>query len=124
MDALLHALQSAVGKKDTDNKVNLSIKAEWMFALIYAEVSHWDPTSVCWYQMTMTIFCLPQKIVIVFLSFLVSVVLLMGYEQDAAVFPSMADEGSKGWLLREVGRVVLYCQWHYCYCSALLNWHL
>lgn len=26
VDALLHALQSAVGKKDTDNKVNFSIK--------------------------------------------------------------------------------------------------
>lgn len=26
VDALLHALQSAVGKKDTDNKVNSSIK--------------------------------------------------------------------------------------------------
>lgn len=41
---------------------------------------------------------------------LVSVVLLMGYQQDAAVFLSMADEGSKGWWLREVGRGVLYCQ--------------
>ena len=29
MDALLHALQSAVGKKDTDNKVNFSIRT-WM----------------------------------------------------------------------------------------------
>lgn len=107
MDALLHALQSAVGKKDTDNKVNLSIKTEWMFALIHAEVLHWGPTSVCWYQKR--IMFASENRVIVFLSSLVCVALLMGYEQDAAVFPSMADEGSKGWLLREVGRIVLYC---------------
>lgn len=40
VDALLHALQSAVGKKDTDNKVNWSIKTWWMFPLIYTEVLH------------------------------------------------------------------------------------
>lgn len=79
-----------------------------MFASIYAEVLHWDPTSVCWYQKR--IMLASENRVIVLLSSLVSVVVLMGYQQDAAVFASMADEGSKGWSLREVRSLVLYYQ--------------
>lgn len=78
-----------------------------MFVLIYAKALHWDPTSDCWYQKR--IMLASENKVILLLSSLVSVVLLVGYQQDAAVFPSVAD-GSKDSSLREVGRVILYFQ--------------
>lgn len=64
-----------------------------MFVLIYVEVLHWHPTSVCWYQKR--IMLASENGVIVLLSSLVSVVLLVGISRVLLCFPLWLVRGAK-----------------------------
>lgn len=104
VDALLHALQSAVGKKDTDNKVNLSIRT-WMD--VSSNLSWSAALGSDFYLLVLghDYACLRKySNYLPFVSVMVSMVLLMGYQHNAAVLPCLAVEVSKDEWLWWVGK--------------------